>query len=427
MTIISIESDFVLRNVSSILSIDKYKELLGIIDNCEILKNHIIETQIQSVNPPVLKHRKIKHVIHSSEFTDSMAYDVTSTAINMSLCFLNYGIYANDLLAHNYAFENGKWILYDFCSFSYNQKGLKTQIRNMFYISFAAFELLKVIERKKLKHYFLNRIKYSRLIKMILFQNWIKWFLNMEFIIFLAALNKPKTALDYMQKIFEKYNKQHIRKIYEPFIEDENKNLYDIIDNLISKTSDVFCIGKFSGDWALYSKTSASKFFYTDDYELCDNYYNTVIKNEIKNIAAAVLQPLIKDEMLKDDLKYRALYDDFTKQRLISDTVLIDFNEVYDERYETPEEFCQVISDYAKQCMIIKLEKDKILLDKIQSEMKKYFEYTDYTETNKYYVLFEKNNIYSVKSETLKYYGNDNRAKEQKQQCRAIIDLIKNR
>ncbi len=426
MTIISVENDFVLRDISNILSIDDFNKLFLVIQNNKNINEHIIDTKFQSVEKSVLKHRKIKHIIHSSEFTESMAYDVTDTAISMALDFIKYGIFANDLLAHNFTFENGKWILYDFCSFSYNKKGLRAQIRSTFYISFAAFELMKIIKRNKLKHYFLNRIKYSRLIKMISFFNWTKWYLCMEFILLLLSLNFSGTALIFMKKIFDIYNNKHKRNVYKFVTDEEKKKIYELIDNLLSENSDVFCVGKFSGDWALFSKIPAYKVFYTDNYELCDNYYNFIIQNNIKNISPAVLQPLSNDEALCDNLKYRALYDDYTKQRFASDTILIDFDEVYDEKYKSPDEFCSVISDYAKNCIIIKLSKNKILLKQLSTTIKKYFKFIESIELKENYLLSAKCNTSSVKLKNISYYGNDNRAKEQKKQCNAIIKLIKN-
>lgn len=425
MTIIDVEKDIVLRDVSDIAPIIDYEKMLAVINNNEFLKKIIVETQINSKEKSTLKHRKIKHIIHSSEFTESMALDVTKTAIDLSLELLNYGIYANDLLAHNFTLENGKWILYDFCSFSYNPDGLKTQIRGTFNISFAAFELMKIIKRNKLKHYFLNRIKYSRLIKMISFPNWLKWYINMKFILMLVSLKQHKQALMLMKKLYEGYNKQYKRTVYNFILKTENKKIYDYIEKLVSENTDVLCLGQFMGDWALYSNTPVSKIFYTDNYTLCDEYYNYLIKNEIKNISTAVFQPLSADEKLNDNIKYRALYDDFTKNRLASSFVLIDFDEVYDTKYKTLSEFCCIISGYAKDCVVIKLRKDKLLAGRIQDEMRKYFEYTDCMDAGIYYILVEKVNISSGKLKNIKYYGNDNRSKDAKKQCNAILDIIK--
>ena len=103
----------------------------------------------------------------------------------------------------------------------------------------------------------------------------------------------------------------------------------------------------------------------------------------------------------------------------------MDFDEVYDTKYKTLTEFCSVISGYAKEYAIIKLRKDKLLSGRIQDEMRKYFEYTDCIDTGIYYILIEKGNIASGKLKDIKYYGNDNRSKEAKKQCNAIVNIIK--
>lgn len=427
MTIIDVKNDYVLRDASAISPVDDYIKLLSIINNNDDIKKYIIETQIQSKDNDILKHRKINHIIHSGEFTSSMAYDVTNIAINLTLNLLQYGIFANDLLAHNFTFENGQWILYDFCSFSYNSKGLKTQIRGTFNISFSSFELLNIIPRKKLKHYFLNRIKYSNLIKMISFPCWLNWYINMLLTLFMNDLKMYKLSILFLKRIYEKYSKKYKRRVYNYIINEENKFLYNYIDTIVNKNSDVLCLGKCMGDWALYSSNNCTKIYYTDNYDECDEYYNYIVQNKIKNISTAVFQPLAEDEKLQNDLKYRALYDNFTVKRLSSRIVLVDFEKIYDERYKTLREFCSTIQSYSKEYTIIKLSKNKILADRIQDEMRKYFEYSECIDCGKYYILVERSNISAEKVNDIRYYGNDNRSKEAKSQCYAIIDIIKNK
>ena len=321
MTIIEIEENFVLRDASEIASLDDFKNIINVINSSLYLKKHIIETELYSEKKIILKHRKIRHIIHSEEYTTSMAYDVTETAINIALDLIQYGIYANDLLPHNFTFENGKWILYDFCSFGYNKKGFKTQIRGLYNISFSAFELLKFVNRSYLKYYFLTRIKFSRLYKMIPF-------LSLKFAMSLFLLKRPDICLKYIKNVFNSYKKNQNKKIYDFTIDDKNKQIYNYVDNIISECSDIFCIGCFSGDWAVFSNKNIQRCVYIADYDKCDEYYNYITQNNISNISTGVLQPLTEDDKIDDNIQYRALYDSFTMERFVSDAVFFDFDEI---------------------------------------------------------------------------------------------------
>lgn len=100
-----------------------------------------------------------------------MALDVTKIAINTAIDLIDSGLYSYDLMPHNYTYHNGEWLLYDFGAIELISKRTKTQTRSMFKISFSSFELLNLVSRKNLKHYFLNRISHLDLLKMINVKN----------------------------------------------------------------------------------------------------------------------------------------------------------------------------------------------------------------------------------------------------------------
>lgn len=323
---LQIKNGKLLRNVDDTLSI---KKILEILEKKGYKNNFVVKTQIFSEDEKLIEHEILKYIIHSGEYTESMAYDVNIHSLKMALDLIDEGVYAYDLLPHNFTFYNGKWFLYDFDSFQLNPEKIITEIRGFFKIVFSNFEILRLISRKELGYFYLTRYRIEDIIKLIPFTRWLYLFFNQSICNILYKLKAYKLCFIFIKKLFEKYSKKHIKN----YLEYEEKNNYSYLNSLINEynIATVFCVGETSANWAIsneYTHSNIQKLVYIDDYEICDNYYNFIVKNDLKNIIPAVLYPLINDNEISKDYKYRALYDSYAQERFYSDcTIALDFSD----------------------------------------------------------------------------------------------------
>ncbi len=167
---LKIENGRLLRNVEDVSAIKKYIQILS--EKGYIDKN-VISTSIFSEDEKIIEHQILKYIIHSGEYTESMAYDINLLSIKMALDVIDSKIYAYDLLPHNFTFYNGNWFLYDFDSFSISPKKTITEIRGFFKIIFSNYEILRLINREKLGHYYLTRYRIEDIFSIIPLHRWI--------------------------------------------------------------------------------------------------------------------------------------------------------------------------------------------------------------------------------------------------------------
>ena len=317
---LKIQGGKLLRNVEDIWAIKKLIERLS---QKGYMGSNVIDTKIFSEEEKLVEHEILKYVIHSGEYTESMAYDVNQLSLKMAIDMCEVGVFAYDLLPHNFTFHNGKWFLYDFDSFQFNPAKSITQIRGFFKIIFSNYEILRLISREELKHYYLTRYRIEDIYHIIPLSRWLYLFLNQVFCNTLYALGFHKLTYLYLRKLFNKYSKKHIKNYYHY----EENSLCLELNELIAKydIKNAFCVGENAGKWAIYNekqKSNIQKLVYLDDYKLCDEYYNYIVKNEFKNIIPAVLYPLVSDEQIPVSYSYRALYDTYAQERFYSDCVV---------------------------------------------------------------------------------------------------------
>lgn len=423
---VKIKNGKLLRTVDDIKNAEK---IIEIIRNKDLFGKTIVETKIYSFNDKLLQHKILPYIIHSEEFTESMAFDVTRIAIDMSLDFINDGVYSWDLMPHNYTFNNGNWILYDFGSFDLNPKNVKTQIRSLFKISFSFFELRKVIERRKLGQLYLNRVKLHDLSKMIKFSDWFKFALKLRICQFWCVLKQYKKVYKCLNLILEDYEKSFKKKYYSINDSDENKELYNKIYDLISdNTLNVFCVGEDSAKWALFKPDiPIKKFLYIDDYDICDEVYNYICKKQYKNLSTAVLYPLTSDDDISLKYEYRAIYDTYTQERFKSDIVIVmNVNEI--GLIENIRECILNLALLSCKSLIINLKNDeKAFYNDINDNLKLYFDRINIYETCSGCLIFANNKKQENTKPNIvcKVYKNNNRGPESKKQTKKILELLK--
>ncbi len=407
---VKVEKDRVIRKVDNLKEAEvvmlaaKQKNMLG---------KSIIDTRVLSEDENLLEHRKIKHILHSGEYTVSMAYDVTKLALDMALEFIKSGIYSYDLLPYNFTFENGNWVLYDFGALKITPDQIKTQIRSIFKISFSAFELTKVIDRASLKHYYLNRIKLYDLIRMIPPKNWIRFTETLRSAQVMCTLGLYERAYTVLRNYYNHYEQEFVPEVYEYKPEKGEKENFDIITNTLKDKGlkDIFCVGESAGKWAIKSDKALSKFVYLDDYDLCDKYYNYLKEKKAKNISTGVLYPLMEDDNIPENLRYRALYDYFAKERFLSEGVVADLDEFMSDESDV-NNFCRNISDFAEKIIILKTVNVQ-KAQKISDMLKGYFSDTEVTEAGGYSIISAYNKISAevIQKENKRPYKNCNRMK----------------
>lgn len=406
-----IKNGRLLRNVENITSI---KKLIDILTKKNYIGTKVINTKIYSEEDKLIEHEILRYIIHSGEYTESMAYDVNMFSLDMALDLLKEGIYSYDLLPHNFTFHNGQWFLYDFDSFQLKPEKIMTQIRGFFKIIFSNYEILKLIKREELGNYYLTRYRIEDILYIIPFYRWIYLFLNQALCSTFIFLKLYKIAYLYLKKLFIKYSRNKIKNYYNYL---ENKNhaaLNEIITN--NKITSIFCIGEEAADYAVYNEENSqmtTKVVYIDDYNLLDNYYNFIVVKGFKNIIPAVLYPLINDDEISKDLKYRALYDTYAQERFYSDAVL------YLDK-ETDSSLIKNLSKFTKEILV--LSKDKVTTDNIEF-LKTIYNDLEFTEN----YIIAKNKLKKEHPQADKPYKDGNRGPDARRQSKKVKELIKNK
>lgn len=317
---LQIKNGKLLRNVEDIFAI---KKLINLLDKNGYIGSNVIETSIYSEEEKLVEHEILKYIIHSGEYTESMAYDVNELSLEMAITMCKEGVFAYDLLPHNFTFYDGKWFLYDFDSFQFNPAKSITQIRGFFKIIFSNYEILRLISREELKHFYLTRYRIEDIFHIIPLYRWLYLFFNQAVCNVLYSLGFYKLTYLFLKNLFKKYSKKHIKNYYQY----QESHLHIELNYIFSKfeIKNAFCIGEESANWAICNeqeKSDIQKLVYLDDYKLCDEYYNYIVKNEFKNVIPAVLYPLVDDEEIPMNYKYRALYDTYAQERFYSDCVV---------------------------------------------------------------------------------------------------------
>ena len=85
---LEIKDGKLLRNVEDISAIKKLIELLS---KKRYIGSNVIDTKIYSEDEKLVEHEILKYIIHSGEYTESMAYDVNKLSLEMPDNF-NLGI-----------------------------------------------------------------------------------------------------------------------------------------------------------------------------------------------------------------------------------------------------------------------------------------------------------------------------------------------
>ena len=413
-------------------NIENFKKLIAVFEAQNLLGNEIVETKIIDVEKNLLEHPFINPIIHSGEFTTSMAYDIMKCALNMAINLVDLGIFAFDLFPHQYTYIDGQWFLYDFDAFNIHPKNIKTQVRGTYKIVFSSFELLKILTRAEMKHCFLNRITNSTFYKMVDFKNWILWFLKQTYCMFLFNLGLYQQTYKQLKKYFKEYDDKHSRKLYSFSVTDEELGIYSQIDDILTSQNikNTFLLGEKSAQWAIKSMSDIKKFVYLDDYDLCDEYYNFIYQNNYKEISTAVIYPFMQDKEINLKYSYRGVYDYFAKERFYADAVLIlNSNELYMNREFDVKEFCNNIVEFSTKLYIHKFNKNTEfeLAQKIQTEMHKYYYNVEFIETANSLILIGKDKQLPLRDySSLPKYLNGNRGAEAKQQSCELLKILKN-
>lgn len=407
---------------------DAQKVLLAI-EKLDSLKANIVDTKILHKKKNILEHAFITPIIHSGEYTESMLYDVTKLTFDLIFGMLENNIYSFDLLPHNFTYSDGKWVLFDFGAFEPKSTNVKTQIRSSFKITFSSFELLKIIQRKELKHYFLNRIKLLELIKMIPFKSWLKLAFSNKYCLALHYLGLNKQAYKYLKKLFDSYYTEYQKRPKQIFNINKDENLFKTIDDILVKYSiqNCFGIGETFANWCVASTSPINKFAYIDDYEICDSFYNYINSNKVKNVLTSVVAPLVQDDEQPLNLPYSGLYDCFAQDRYIAYTVIIlDFGNLISNTTFNYELFAQNIVRFSKNNLLIKIDKNP-LIDWccLKTELSKVYESIEEININNLtFLMCQTPKKWSFEIPPSLLYQNDNRGTEQKAQSKKIIDII---
>lgn len=425
-----IENGILLRKVENI---DDAKTIIKIIEDKNLFNKSVVNTKIYSEQDKLLEHEILPYIIHSGEYTESMAMDVTKTAMEMSLDLYKCGIFSWDLMPHNYTYLNGEWILYDFGSFALKPDNVKTQIRSLFKISFSSFELTKRIKRKYLKHYYLNRIKAYDLFKMIPLKNWLFLFFKQKYCLSLFYLGLYEKVYSSLNDLFNFYYKPSEKHTYPLEINESQRKMFDDINRVMTENSitSVFCAGnesaKFAASFVNQEQNSCNKvkkFVYIDDYDTCDDYYNLIREKSLKTISTAVLYPYVCDDEIPSGYKYRALYDDFAKERFISDAaLLLNYTETFSDNLE---EYLINASDFTKKMLILSLNQSDVNLERINDILKQIYLNINILKNNDNIVIIAKDKIIQNNSEKQKKeYMNNNRGPESDLHTEQILKLLK--
>lgn len=412
-------------------NIENFKKLIAFFEAQSLLGNEIVDTKIIDVEKNLLEHPFINQIIHSGEFTTSMAYDIMKNAFNMAINLVDYKVYAFDLFPHQYTYLDGQWFLYDFDAFNIHPKNIKTQVRGTYKIVFSSFELLKKIARKDMKRCFLNRIRNSVFFQMVDFNDWLIWFFKQTYCLLLFNLGLYKQTYKQLKKYFEEYENKHSRKLYSFSATDEELEIYSQIDDILKSQNikNTFLLGEKSAQWAIKSMSDTKKFVYLNDYDLCDEYYNFIYQNNYKEISTAVIYPFMQDKEINLKYSYRGVYDYFAKERFNSEAVIIlNTDEFYTNQEFNIEEFCNNIVEFSTKLYIHKFNKNTEfeLAQKIQTEMHKYYYNVEVIENEKSLILIGKDKQLPLRDySSLPKYLNGNRGAEAKQQSFELLEALK--
>lgn len=391
----------------TVANIDETEKIINIINSKKLFNKSIVETKFFSKEKKLIEHNYISYIIHSGEYTESMAYDVQKYALDFGLDFLEDGVCGWDLLPHNFTYHNGTWFLYDFDALSLNRRQLITNYRGYFKITFSNYEILKYLTRKEMTYYYLTRIKMENLLKLIPFYRSFFLFLNLSYCKILHRFGQDKHVYKYLIRLFNQYTKNYKKEYYEFSINEQDGKLFELINSELKNANSAFCVGENASKWALYSESAGSninKFAYIDDYAICDKYYNYIYKNSFKNISTAVLYPFVDDEKIDKNISYRALYDSYAQFRFVSEAVVsLDIDNV------------EVLKNFTTDILIIKSEKD------LTTELQKYFNFVEKQDN----LYIAKNKIDIKRSIPTKKYNDANRMAESEKQTLAIGKLLK--
>jgi hypothetical protein len=409
----------IIRNVQNI---EDAKKIIEILSKNNILGKYIVETSIFSEEEKLLCHKNLKGIIHSEEYTESMAYDVAKHAIDLSLILYNKGIYSWDLLPHNFTYKDGKWILYDFDAISLKPNKIKTQVRGFYKIIFSSFEFLKKVPRKDLKQCFLNRIKFPDLFKMLPFTDWFRLFLSENYCLLLVKAGLYKYAYLHLKYALKQYKKVIQKKEYSAKTTQLDQVRYSHINTLLNnyEIEDILCVGENAAKWAINTNlNNVNKTVYADDYEITDEIYNSINANNIKNITIGELFPLVDDDIIIASYKYRALYDSYAKKRFPSDCVIL-LNDLPEN--QSMEEFLQHISTFAGKMLIIQFteENKKIIYEQLSALYNK----VDFIHSISLIIAYDRNNT-DNKSSKENSYTNYNRGDYCHFQTKEIMKILK--
>lgn len=391
----------------TVVNINETEKIIDIINSKNLFDKSVVGTKIFSGEKRLVEHKYINYIIHSGEYTESMAYDVQKYALDLGLNFLEDGLYGWDLLPHNFTYHNGTWFLYDFDALSLVQSKIITHYRGYFKITFSNYEISRYLTRKEMTYYYLTRIKMEDLMKLIPFYRSFFLFLNLSYCKILYGIKKDKLVYKHLIRLFNQYTKNYKKEYYEFSINEQDGKLFELINSELKNVKNAFCVGENASKWALYSESAGSninKFAYIDDYEICDKYYNYIYKNSFKNISTAVLYPFVDDEKIDENISYRALYDSYAQFRFISEAVVsLDIDNV------------EVLKNFTTDILIIKSEKD------LTKELKNYFNFVE-KQDNLYIAKNKKDIIMSIPT---KKYNDANRKAESEKQTLAIGKLLK--
>lgn len=421
---VRIEGNRVLRVVDDIKDTQK---ILDAINSIGELKTNIVFTKVVETEENTIEHQYIPRIINSGELTESMTYDVNDISLKLLFAMFKEGIYSFDLLPHNFTFYKGKWILFDFGAFETNSKKVKTQLRNGFKISISAYELLKIVNRSELKHYFLNRIKSSDLKKMLSFKAWLSVFLKNRVCQFFCGLKKYDKAYQFLNDYLKSYSEKYVPLFDFPI---ENRSeLFNCIDNILRQHNieTTFGIGLDFANWTLHTRLNCDNFVYIDDYTICDKFYNYIYNKQYHNISTAVVYPLLQDNDISNNLNYRGLYDSYAQERFVSDAFVIPNIDEFVKNVEfSYKRFCQNIRGFAKKLILIRTDK----LEETKSLQKELNEVcTNVIETNYgnfKFIIAQVNGAKKFEISPSSLYQNDNRMTLANEHSKEIIKILNN-
>jgi len=429
----------VLREVADT---DEAVSVIYIMKECGYYGKNVVETRVYSKKQNLLEHKLISPIIYSGEYSVSMAYDVSEFCLRMGEDALIHSLYAYDLLPHNFTFYDGEWLLYDFGAFEQYPFNFKTQARGTFKITFAAFELLKMLDRAELGQYFLNRISAEKLVYMVSLNRYFIFEVKLLFVKILYHLKLYGASYKFMKYLLRRYRRVFRRKVYsfDSDFEHKNNEAFSLIEKILNENgvNNIFSVGEMSAAWALKNADKYKVSAYLDSYDTCDEIYNYIRKNNIKNIIPAVVYPFIDDAKIPLHYKFRALYDDFAKERFISD-VVINLN--FEDLLNNKDGVCsagvrsvvQNLSDFSDKLIILKVKSTFLYINDVKEALCKIFERVD-TYNCKGNALDEDGNdiIFAaslkkkscIQKKEKCCYGNENRIALAEKHSDAIIKIL---